>query len=115
MLAVDSGSEQKGYPTAKGKDTTLAYRQIYIDANGPIPDGFDVDHTCRYRRCVNLKHLEAVTHKENVRRNNRTKLTKAKAEKIKMAPSSVAHSQLAKKYGVSYNVIYAVRTGESWL
>jgi hypothetical protein len=110
-----AGVNKKGYPLARGKDTTLAYRQIYIDANGPISDGFDVDHTCRYRRCVNAEHLEAVTHQENIQRNSRTKLTKTKAEKIRAEPSSVTFGQLAEKYGVSYNAAYFARTGRSWL
>jgi hypothetical protein len=35
---------------------------------GPIPDGLDVDHLCRNKRCVRPDHLEAVTHAENMRR-----------------------------------------------
>lgn len=46
----------------------LAHRANYRRHVGPIPAGFDVDHLCRVRRCVNPDHLEAVTHEENVRR-----------------------------------------------
>lgn len=35
---------------------------------GPIPDGLDLDHLCRVRRCVNVGHLEAVTSAENILR-----------------------------------------------
>lgn len=28
---------------------------------GPVPDGLEIDHTCRNRRCVNPDHLEPVT------------------------------------------------------
>jgi HNH endonuclease len=37
---------------------------------GSIPEGYEVDHKCRVRSCVNPDHLEPVTHKENVRRGN---------------------------------------------
>lgn len=35
---------------------------------GPIPDGFDVDHTCFNPPCFNPEHLESVTPEENLRR-----------------------------------------------
>ena len=39
--------------------------------NGPIPDGYEIDHLCRVRCCVNPAHLEAVTHVVNARRGMR--------------------------------------------
>lgn len=35
---------------------------------GPIPDGFDIDHLCRNRCCVNPNHLEAVPRQVNAAR-----------------------------------------------
>lgn len=46
----------------------LAHRVSFLMAGGTIPDGFEVDHLCRNTLCVNPKHLEAVTHLENIRR-----------------------------------------------
>ena len=40
--------------------------------NGPIPDGYSVDRLCMVKRCVNPRHLEAVTPGENVIRYART-------------------------------------------
>jgi len=37
-------------------------------ANGTIPVGLELDHICRVKNCVRVNHLEAVTHKENMRR-----------------------------------------------
>jgi hypothetical protein len=36
--------------------------------NGPVPKGFELDHLCRVPYCIAEPNLEAVTHKENVRR-----------------------------------------------
>lgn len=40
----------------------------YELAHGPVPDGKELDHLCRNPSCVNPAHLEAVTHRENMRR-----------------------------------------------
>lgn len=54
--------EGGGYITCK------AYRWSYEHYVGPIPSGMEIDHLCRNRECVNPKHLEVVTRKENLRR-----------------------------------------------
>lgn len=46
----------------------LAHRISYEMFVGPIPEGLCLDHLCRVRNCVNPRHLEPVTHQENVRR-----------------------------------------------
>lgn len=46
----------------------MSHRVSYEIIVGKIPDGLELDHLCRNPGCVNPKHLEAVTHKENMRR-----------------------------------------------
>lgn len=50
--------------------TNLAYRAFYLKHVGPVPDGLQLDHLCRDRRCVNPQHLEPVTAAENLRRSS---------------------------------------------
>ena len=44
----------------------LAHVLAYNLKVGEVPIGLELDHTCRNRACVNVKHLEPVTHKENM-------------------------------------------------
>lgn len=49
----------------------------YIDANGLVPSGLELDHLCRNRCCVRPSHLEAVTRYENMRRSTVWQVTGA--------------------------------------
>jgi Zn finger protein HypA/HybF involved in hydrogenase expression len=49
--------------------TRRAHVYAYREANGPVPDGLEIDHICENKGCVNPAHLEAVTHAENLRRS----------------------------------------------
>lgn len=55
----------RGYATGDGEP---AYRTVYKELVGPIPEGLELDHLCRNPACVNPGHLEPVTHQENMAR-----------------------------------------------
>lgn len=59
----------KGYGTfwIDGK-CQLAHRVSYEKYRNEIPDGLQIDHLCRNKRCVKPSHLEPVTNEENNRR-----------------------------------------------
>jgi hypothetical protein len=85
-----------GYGT---RGVRLAHRAAWEDERGPIPDGLELDHLCHdpavcklgaacpHRRCINLDHLEPVTHLENIRRSGVTGL------KVTHCPAGHAYAQ----------------------
>lgn len=58
---------RKGYGQfGNGQKIVQAHRFSYELANGPIPDGMQVDHRCHNRACVNPAHLRLATNKQNI-------------------------------------------------
>jgi hypothetical protein len=65
----------KGYGRFRfAKNVGHAHRFAYVMLVGPIGDGLEIDHRCRVRDCINPKHLEAVTHAENLKRRHPSNL-----------------------------------------
>ena len=59
-----------GYCSIYMYGTTRPNRFAYELLVGIIPEGLDLDHLCKNRLCVNPKHLEPVTRRENLCRSN---------------------------------------------
>jgi hypothetical protein len=61
---------ETGYGRLNIKNTVVyAHRWVWEQLQGPIPDGLEIDHLCRVRRCVNPDHLEPVTPQVNMLRS----------------------------------------------
>lgn len=58
-----------GHVSVRGVDS-LAHRAAYAELVGPIPEGLTIDHLCKQTKCVNPRHLEPVTVRENILRGN---------------------------------------------
>jgi len=66
-----SSLDKEGYGRVSigGDRGALAHRVVYEALIGPIPEGHDLDHTCRQHACVNPTHTQPVTRAENMRRS----------------------------------------------
>lgn len=70
------GAKNKyGYPKMNFRGLGGVHVQAYVHrvmwvlaANEDIPENLEIDHTCNRRDCVNPKHMEIVTHVENMNR-----------------------------------------------
>lgn len=78
----------QGYGSVSVGDgtTALAHRASWEAANGPIPEGAQIDHTCHnadpeckggdtcaHRKCINPAHLEPASQSVNTRRARRSR------------------------------------------
>lgn len=103
-----AGRSHKGYGVillnGKGRQ---AHRVSYELANGPIPAGLQIDHTCHNRACVNPQHLRLATNKqqrENLsgpQRNNRSGVLG-----VCWAPRQRRWKAAVKHHGQAYHVGY---------
>lgn len=91
-----------------------AYRVFYRVVIGEVPEGKELDHLCKNRRCVNPYHLEAVSHKVNSQRGARHFLTHEQVLEIRQSRGSLTQKDMAKKYGVTSTCIRDVLTGRTW-
>jgi hypothetical protein len=66
-----------------GKKSWLAHKYAWMLLLGDVPEGKELDHRCRNRACVNVGHLEPVTHAENVRRGAVAAVARAMAKSRK--------------------------------
>ena len=108
---TDSGY---GLRFTKGRPVK-AHRSYYENHKGPIPEGLQLDHTCRNRACVNPDHLEAVTPAENVRRGKCAKLTHGDVASIRRRlTEGESQRSLAREYGVRHQAISYIRRGRTW-
>jgi hypothetical protein len=72
-----------------------AHRISYMMHYGNLEKNFVIDHLCRNTLCVNPKHLEQVTQKENVRRGLSGKINNRQKEK-KHCPRGHEYSRVTK-------------------
>lgn len=116
--------QKDGYGMWKCAGEWLAHRVSYIVANGAIPDGLCVCHTCDVRECVNPDHLWAGTNDENMadmknkgravcgERHHSAKLTADNVRDIR--DSDMRPSTAAKKYGISHTAAQRVIDKVTW-
>lgn len=100
---------------ARNGKTDYAHRFSYETFVGPIPEGLELDHLCRNRKCVNPYHLEPVTHTVNMRRGARTILTPEQVIEIReMDTQGYTRREMAEMFEVSKGCIDHVVYRYNW-
>lgn len=55
-----TGYGQTHWPRDGRYVTTGVHRVVWEHINGPIPDGYVIDHVCRNKRCQNPRHMQVL-------------------------------------------------------
>lgn len=96
--------------------TERAARFSFMQSKGPLEEGLEIDHLCKNRKCVNPSHLELVTHIENMRRRDATKLEKSDIGKIRqMSEAGKTQKEIGDSFGVSKTTIGDILRGITWV
>lgn len=84
-------------------------------AGRTVPEGHELDHLCRRPACVNVDHLEDVTHANNCQRGATAKLTHEQAREVRyLARAGWRPVDIAAAYSISRSQIHKIKTGEAW-
>lgn len=87
---------------ARGRRVSVhAHRVSYQAFVGPIPDGLQLDHLCRNRRCVNPAHLEPVTCQVNLLRGETRAAANAAKTRCPQGHEYTPENLRPKRYGRS--------------
>ena len=111
----------------------MTHRQAWEDANGPIPDGMHVLHSCDNKPCINPEHLFLGTHRDNMRdsaakgrhknpvmygEDNPRGAATLRAEHIplirELVRRGLAQTRVAKLVGVRQPAISRIVAGATW-
>lgn len=105
-----------------------AHQATWIAANGPIPPGKHVLHTCDVRHCCNEAHLWLGSNAENVadkvakgrsklgreKRHSAAKLTDEQVNAIKANVDGKSTAALSREFGIDRKGIWQMRAGKTY-
>lgn len=115
-----------GYGQVRLGNMQIASRVAYMIINGLLPLSIKVMHTCDNRNCCNPRHLIAASQKENILDMEKKgrgkhigwthrKLTEKEVIDIReMWVSGIMAKNIAEKYNITPDVVYAIRMGKKY-
>lgn len=72
LKAAPNNSGYASFSMGSRDELETAHRAAWLFEGREIPEGFDLDHLCKNRWCVNVDHLEPVSRKQNLNRGKQS-------------------------------------------
>jgi len=113
--ALRAPSNKYGHTKIKIPGFRRKYLHVMMweQRNGPVPEGKELDHTCKNPRCCNPDHLEPVTNQINVYRGKSTKLTTEQVEEIRrLGTTGLTHKEIAQRFNVDRSNVTGIIAGK---
>ena len=109
-------SDPRGYTRVRSANRRIGIHVLmWIQVNGPVPEGLFIDHLCREPSCINPAHLEPVSHTENVRRGKVPKLTPEKVRTIRFLRGlGYRQEEIARRVQSTRGTVSNVLRGVHW-
>lgn len=122
-----SGASKAGYGNVRYKGKMInAHRVVWMHYNHDVSPNISIRHKCDNPLCININHLEAGTHADNMRdkvkrnrcyhpagiKNGRAKLTEAQVKEIYHSP--LRQIDLSEKFNIDQTVISDIKTRKIW-
>lgn len=95
-------------PKSQGGKLVMRHRWFWETFVSPIPDGHEVDHLCKNRRCCNINHLQVLTKSAHRSKDNELRYAERfKKFKEYYLSNELTDSQgtVAKDWGVTQSCI----------
>ena len=86
-------------------DLMMYHRYAWEKENGPIPEGYEINHLCKNRGCSNVAHLECISGEAHAILTNkeRYKSRQDSAKELWETNPSITGTKLGELYGVSFS------------
>lgn len=114
--ALRAPSDKYGHTKIKIPGLRRKYLHVWMweQKNGKlVPEGLELDHTCKNPRCCNPDHLEPVTNQINVYRGKSTKLSTEQVVEIRqLAITGLTHKEIAQKFNTDRSNVSGIIAGK---
>jgi hypothetical protein len=123
---INIGSESAGTRRTRPHHRVVYAEHHGLNVDGPEMKGMDVDHTCFNPACVNIEHLELVSHAENMRRSAAAGRRPISNRKVaKLTPYAVmwirsyvqegrTQAEVGEMFGVSQAAVSSIVRRKTW-